>query len=86
MTGAAPGGDTGAALVLALADPGAGPEVVAARAPRWDGLRSTPVLSPDQAGELGRVGLCGDATERVHSGDRVRVDGGAGTVEILERA
>jgi pyruvate,water dikinase len=29
---------------------------------------------------------CGDATVRVHSGDRVRVDGGAGTVEILERA
>jgi hypothetical protein len=23
---------------------------------------------------------------RVHSGDRIRVDGGAGTVEILERA
>ena len=29
---------------------------------------------------------CGDATVRLHSGDRVRVDGGAGTVEILERA
>jgi rifampicin phosphotransferase len=29
---------------------------------------------------------CGNATVRVHSGDRVRVDGGAGTVEILERA
>jgi phosphohistidine swiveling domain-containing protein len=29
---------------------------------------------------------CGDATVRVHSGDRIRVDGGAGTVEILERA
>ena len=29
---------------------------------------------------------CGDATVRLHSGDRVRVDGGAGTVEILQRA
>ena len=29
---------------------------------------------------------CGDATTRIHSGDRVRVDGGAGTVEILQRA
>jgi pyruvate,water dikinase len=29
---------------------------------------------------------CGDATTRWHSGDRVRVDGGAGMVEILERA
>jgi rifampicin phosphotransferase len=28
---------------------------------------------------------CGDATMRLHSGDRVRVDGGAGTVEILNR-
>jgi rifampicin phosphotransferase len=28
---------------------------------------------------------CGDATTRLHSGDRVRVDGGAGTVEILNR-
>ena len=29
---------------------------------------------------------CGNATVRLHSGDRVRVDGGAGTVEILEQA
>jgi rifampicin phosphotransferase len=29
---------------------------------------------------------CGNATMLLHSGDRVRVDGGAGTVEILERA
>jgi pyruvate,water dikinase len=29
---------------------------------------------------------CGDATMRLRSGDRVRVDGGAGTVEILEQA
>ena len=29
---------------------------------------------------------CGDATVRVHNGDRVRVNGGAGTVEILNRA
>ena len=29
---------------------------------------------------------CGNATMLVHSGDRVRVDGGAGTVEILDRA
>jgi pyruvate,water dikinase len=29
---------------------------------------------------------CGDATTRLHSGDRVRVDVGAGMVEILERA
>ena len=28
---------------------------------------------------------CGDATVRLHTGDRVRVDGGAGTVEILDR-
>jgi pyruvate,water dikinase len=28
---------------------------------------------------------CGDATMRVHSGDRIRVDGGAGTVEVLQR-
>ena len=27
---------------------------------------------------------CGDATMRLHTGDRVRVDGGLGTVEILE--
>jgi len=27
---------------------------------------------------------CGDATMRLHTGDRVRVDGGAGTIEILE--
>jgi pyruvate,water dikinase len=27
---------------------------------------------------------CGDATVRVHSGDRLRVDGGRGTVEVLE--
>jgi phosphohistidine swiveling domain-containing protein len=29
---------------------------------------------------------CGNATTLLHSGDRVRVDGGRGTVEILERA
>jgi phosphohistidine swiveling domain-containing protein len=29
---------------------------------------------------------CGNATMVLHSGDRVRVDGGAGTVEILDRA
>jgi len=29
---------------------------------------------------------CGNATTRLHSGDRVRVDGGAGTVEIVDRA
>jgi phosphohistidine swiveling domain-containing protein len=29
---------------------------------------------------------CGNATMALHSGDRVRVDGGAGTVEILDRA
>jgi phosphohistidine swiveling domain-containing protein len=29
---------------------------------------------------------CGNATMLLHSGDRVRVDGGAGTVEILDRA
>ncbi len=29
---------------------------------------------------------CGNATMRLHSGDRVRVDGGQGTVEILHRA
>jgi pyruvate,water dikinase len=29
---------------------------------------------------------CGNATMLLRSGDRVRVDGGAGTVEILERA
>jgi rifampicin phosphotransferase len=29
---------------------------------------------------------CGDATTRLHSGDRVRVDGSNGTVEILHRA
>jgi len=29
---------------------------------------------------------CGDATMRVHSGDRIRVDGGAGTVTVLQRA
>jgi rifampicin phosphotransferase len=28
---------------------------------------------------------CGDATVRLRSGDRVRVDGGAGTIEILDR-
>ena len=28
---------------------------------------------------------CGDATTRLHSGDRVRVDGGAGTVEVLQQ-
>jgi phosphoenolpyruvate synthase/pyruvate phosphate dikinase len=27
---------------------------------------------------------CGSATTRLHTGDRVRVDGGQGTVEILE--
>jgi phosphohistidine swiveling domain-containing protein len=29
---------------------------------------------------------CGDATMRLHTGDRVRVDGGHGTVQVLERA
>jgi phosphohistidine swiveling domain-containing protein len=29
---------------------------------------------------------CGDATIRLHTGDRVRVDGGRGTIDILERA
>ena len=29
---------------------------------------------------------CGDATVRLHSGDRIRVDGSAGTVELLRRA
>jgi pyruvate,water dikinase len=29
---------------------------------------------------------CGNATTRLRSGDRVRVDGGAGTVEVLARA
>jgi rifampicin phosphotransferase len=29
---------------------------------------------------------CGYATMRLQSGDRVRVDGGRGTVEILEKA
>lgn len=28
---------------------------------------------------------CGDATMRLHTGDRVRVDGGHGTVQVLER-
>jgi pyruvate,water dikinase len=28
---------------------------------------------------------CGDATIRLKSGDRVRVDGGRGTIELLER-
>ncbi|MGE3285626.1 MAG: PEP-utilizing enzyme [Pseudonocardia sp.] len=28
---------------------------------------------------------CGNATTRLHTGDRVRVDGGRGTVEILDR-
>ena len=27
---------------------------------------------------------CGDATMRLHTGDRVRVDGGRGIVEVLE--
>jgi phosphohistidine swiveling domain-containing protein len=29
---------------------------------------------------------CGNATMRLHSGDRIRVDGGKGTVELLQRA
>jgi len=29
---------------------------------------------------------CGNATTRLHSGDRIRVDGGKGTVEVLHRA
>jgi phosphoenolpyruvate synthase/pyruvate phosphate dikinase len=29
---------------------------------------------------------CGTATMRVHTGDWVRVDGGRGTVELLQRA
>jgi len=29
---------------------------------------------------------CGNATMRLHSGDRIRVDGGAGTVEVLSQA
>jgi pyruvate,water dikinase len=28
----------------------------------------------------------GDATKRLRTGDRVRVDGGTGIVEVLERA
>jgi rifampicin phosphotransferase len=28
---------------------------------------------------------CGNATMRLHSGDRVRVDGGNGTVEVLHQ-
>jgi phosphohistidine swiveling domain-containing protein len=40
------------------------------------------------ARELGipAVVNCGDATTRLHTGDRVRVDGSTGQVEILERA
>jgi pyruvate,water dikinase len=40
------------------------------------------------ARELGipAVVNCGDATARLHTGDRVRVDGSTGRVEILERA
>ena len=40
------------------------------------------------ARELGLPAVvgCGDATVRLRSGDRIRVDGGAGTVEILHRA
>jgi pyruvate,water dikinase len=40
------------------------------------------------ARELGipAVVNCGDATARLHTGDRVRVDGSAGQVEILARA
>jgi phosphoenolpyruvate synthase/pyruvate phosphate dikinase len=29
---------------------------------------------------------CGDATTRLHTGDRIRVDGGNGTVQVLRRA
>jgi pyruvate,water dikinase len=29
---------------------------------------------------------CVDATTRLHTGDRIRVDGGQGVVEILETA
>jgi rifampicin phosphotransferase len=29
---------------------------------------------------------CGNATVRIHSGDRIRVDGAAGTVAVLARA
>jgi rifampicin phosphotransferase len=29
---------------------------------------------------------CGNATMRLHSGDRVRVDGSNGTVEVLQQA
>src|SRR6202034_1402585 len=32
------------------------------------------------------VGGCGNATMQLHSGDRIRVDGGKGTVEVLHRA
>jgi rifampicin phosphotransferase len=29
---------------------------------------------------------CGNATMQLHTGDRIRVDGGKGTVEVLHRA
>ena len=29
---------------------------------------------------------CGNAMMRLHSGDQIRVDGGKGTVEVLDRA
>jgi rifampicin phosphotransferase len=40
------------------------------------------------ARELGLPAVvgCGNATMRIQSGDRIRVDGGKGTVEVLHRA
>ena len=42
-------------------------------------------------GELARAGMpavvgCGDATKRIRTGDRIRVDGDRGTVRVLESA
>ncbi|MCG2787577.1 MAG: hypothetical protein L6461_21030 [Anaerolineae bacterium] len=43
-------------------------------------------MPPIVARELGILAMagCNDATMRLQTGDRVRVDGVAGTVEILE--
>ena len=49
------------------------------------GLTAHPAVLAREFGIPAVVGTQ-DATEKIHDGDRIRVDGSAGTVEVLERA
>ena len=52
--------------------------------PMWARPSPTPPSSRHELGIPAVVG-CGDATARLRTGDRVLVDGGAGTVTVMRK-